>query len=43
MKVVVQRCLNAKCIVDDRVCGSVGQGLMILVGFTNNDNLDIIV
>lgn len=42
MKVVVQRCLKANCLVDGKICGSVNQGLMLLVGFTNNDNLEII-
>ncbi len=42
MKVVVQRCLGAKCIVDGKICGNIKQGLLLLVGFTNNDNQDII-
>ncbi len=42
MKVVVQRCLRANCIIDGNVHSSIGRGLMLLVGFTNNDNLEII-
>ena len=40
MKVVVQRALNAKCVVDKKETGSIDNGLMILVGFTEGDNLE---
>lgn len=38
MKVLVQRCEKAKVSVDNKVVGKIGQGLMLLVGFTQNDN-----
>lgn len=38
MKVLVQRCEKAKVSVDNKVVGQIGQGLMLLVGFTQNDN-----
>lgn len=37
MKVVVQRCLEAKCVVDDKTTGQIDHGLMLLVGFTEGD------
>ena len=40
MKVVVQRALNAKCIVDEKIVGSIDKGLMVLVSFTEGDNID---
>lgn len=38
MKVLVQRCEKAKVSVDNKVVGQIGKGLMLLVGFTQNDN-----
>ena len=38
MKIVVQRCKNAKVEVDSRVVGSIDKGIMLLVGFTDTDN-----
>ena len=43
MKVVVQRCSNAKCIVDNKNINEIDDGLMLLVGFTDNDNKDTII
>ena len=40
MRVIVQRAANAKCVVDDKTTGSISQGLMVLVGFTEGDNLE---
>lgn len=40
MKVVVQRSLGAKCIVEDAVVGEISKGLVLLVGFTNGDTID---
>ena len=40
MKVLVQRCTHAKVTVDNKVVGSIDNGLMLLVGFTHTDTLD---
>ena len=40
MRVVVQKALNAKCVVDKKITGQIDKGLMILVGFTEGDNLE---
>ncbi len=40
MRVVIQRCLNAKCIVDGNIIGKIDHGYMILVGFTHTDNIN---
>lgn len=40
MKVVVQRCINASCEVDGNITGQIERGLMILVGFTEKDNIE---
>lgn len=37
MKVVVQRCKAASVTVDNEIIGSIGQGLMLLVGITHDD------
>ena len=37
MKVVVQRALDAKVEVDNKVVGQIDKGLMLLVGFTHTD------
>ncbi len=37
MKVVVQRSNEAKVLVDNKVVGQIDKGMMLLVGFTNND------
>ena len=42
MKVVVQKVKEASCTVDGKIISKIDQGLMILVGFTEGDNLDII-
>ncbi len=39
MKVVVQRCKRAKVSVDNQVVGAINEGVMLLVGFTQNDSL----
>ena len=38
MRIVVQRCKNAKVDVDNKTVGSIDNGLMLLVGFTDTDN-----
>ena len=42
MRVVVQKVKEASCKVEDRITGKIDHGLMLLVGFTNGDNLDTI-
>ena len=42
MKVVVQRVTKAKCEIDGKLTGEINNGLMLLVGFTEGDNLDTI-
>ncbi len=40
MKVVVQRCDRASCIVSNKVVGKIDKGVMLLVGFTHTDKID---
>ena len=40
MRVVVQRSLEASCKVDGKITGKIDHGLVLLVGFTEGDNLD---
>ena len=40
MRAIVQRSLEASCVVDGNVTGSIDKGFMILVGFTHTDTLD---
>lgn len=42
MKVVVQRCSNAHCTVNETITGKIDRGLMILVGFTEGDTEETI-
>ena len=42
MKIVVQRSLESCVQVDNLVVGSISKGLVLLVGFTNNDSETII-
>ena len=42
MKVIVQKCEKAKVIVNDKVIGKSDFGLMLLVGFTHDDNEQIL-
>ncbi|MGM1050571.1 MAG: D-aminoacyl-tRNA deacylase [Bacillota bacterium] len=37
MKVVIQRCKNAQVTVNEEVVGAIGEGLMVLVGVTHED------
>ena len=43
MRVVVQRAIDARCIVDNKVVGSIDNGLMLLVGFTDNDTVTVYI
>ena len=38
MKVVIQRVSEASVKIDEQVNGSIGQGLLVLLGIANNDN-----
>ncbi len=40
MKLVVQRSKCSKVIVDDKVVGKIDNGLVVLVGFKNNDTIE---
>ena len=40
MRVLVQRSGFAKVVVDNSVVGSIDSGLVLLVGFTDGDNID---
>ena len=40
MKVLVQRCDKASVSVDNKVVGSIGRGMMILVSFTHTDTME---
>lgn len=42
MKVVVQRSLKSSVCVDNKQVGIINHGLVLLVGFTNGDNEEII-
>ncbi len=39
MRVLVQRSLNSSVSVDNKVIGKINKGLVLLVGFTNNDTI----
>ena len=46
MKVIIQRCTNAKVTVDNKIIGKIDKGMTILVGFTDGDesnNIDYII
>ena len=40
MRAIVQRSLEASCVVDGNVVGKIDKGFMILVGFTHTDTLE---
>ena len=40
MRAIVQRSLEASCVVDGQVVSSIDKGFMILVGFTHDDTLE---
>lgn len=37
MKAIIQRCSSARVTVDEEIIGQIGQGLMLLVGVTHED------
>ncbi len=40
MRVVVQRTKEASCEVEGKIVGSISEGLLLLVGFTEGDTID---
>ena len=40
MRAIVQRALEASCVVNGETVGSIDKGFMILVGFTHTDTLE---
>lgn len=40
MRVVVQKVLESKCVVDGKLINEIDKGLMVLVGFTQGDDLE---
>lgn len=42
MKVLVQRSLESNVSINNKIVGKINKGLVILVGFTDKDNKDII-
>lgn len=42
MRLVIQRVNKAKCEIDGKITGEIGQGYMILVGFGQDDNREIV-
>ena len=40
MRAIVQRALEASCVVERKIVGSIDKGFMILVGFTHTDTLE---
>ena len=42
MKLVIQRVLNAKCEVDNKITGQIEKGYMVLVGFGLDDDKTIV-
>lgn len=40
MKVIIQRSLKSSVIVDNKIVGTIDNGMVILVGFTENDNIE---
>ena len=42
MRVVLQRVDRASCTVDGKITGKIAKGYLLLVGFTNGDNIQIV-
>ena len=40
MRVLVQKCKEASCTVDDKITGEIKQGLVLFVGFTSGDTIE---
>ena len=42
MKVVIQRARDASCTINKKITGKINNGYVLLVGFTEEDNISII-
>ena len=42
MKCVIQRCKEANCKVNNKITGQINNGYLVLVGFTKDDNEEIV-
>lgn len=42
MKIVVQKVLNSSVSVDNKIVGKIDKGLTLLVGFNNDDTVDVL-
>ena len=42
MKLVIQRVIEASCIINNEIYSSIGKGFMVLVGLGINDNKEIV-
>ena len=42
MRLVVQRVLNSKVEIDNKINGQINNGFMVLVGITQDDNKEIV-
>ena len=40
MRVLVQRSLDSSVSIDSKIVGKIDRGLVLLVGFTDGDNID---
>lgn len=40
MRIVVQRCKEASVVVDNKQVGTIGRGVVLLVGFTEGDSIE---
>ena len=43
MRIIIQRCKNAKCIINQKVKSEIEEGLVLFVGFTEGDTKETIL
>ena len=41
MKFVIQRVIEAKCVVEQKIIGEIKKGYCVLIGISNNDTYEI--
>ena len=41
MKFVIQRVINASCTVDGNITGSIQKGVLVLIGISDHDTIQI--